>query len=62
MVPCRSVAVAEDRSQKQEARSKKQEEGLPVQLVFFCLLTIASPLFWLLASDNRKSALLASFF
>ena len=40
---------------KQEARSKKQEEGLPVQLVFFWLLTIVSEPFWLLASDRCQA-------
>jgi hypothetical protein len=42
----------EARSQKPEARSQKPEYGAPVQLV----------LFWLLASDKRQLALLASCF
>jgi len=33
-----------------------------VQLVFFLLLTTVSGLFWLLASDYRQWALLASCF
>jgi hypothetical protein len=52
----------EDRSRKQEARSKKQEAHPPLQLVFFLLLTIVSWPFWLLASDWRQLALLASCF
>jgi len=43
---------SEARSQKPEARSKKQKT--PVQLVFFWILTIASGPFWLLSSDNRQ--------
>jgi hypothetical protein len=38
------------RSQKQEARSKKQEEGSPLQFASFWILTIVSGPFWLLAS------------
>jgi hypothetical protein len=52
----------EARSKKQEARSKKQEEGPPVRLVYYLLLTIVSGPFWLLTSDNRQWALLASCF
>jgi hypothetical protein len=44
--------LSEDRSQKQEARSKKQEEELLVQRVFFWLLTNVSEPFWLLDSDS----------
>jgi hypothetical protein len=52
----------EARSQKPEARSQKSEEHPQVQLVFFLLLTIASGPFWLLDSDFRQWALLASCF
>jgi hypothetical protein len=48
--------LSEGRSQKPEARSKKQEEGSPVQVVFFWILTIDSKPFWLLASDFYSAA------
>jgi hypothetical protein len=52
---------AEDvRSQKTEARSKKQEEDAPVRVIFFCLLTIDSEPFWLLTDVSEPFWLLAS--
>jgi hypothetical protein len=45
------IQKTEDRRQKQEARSKKQEEDSPLRLAFFWLLTIVSGPFLLLASE-----------